>query len=182
MDRFPNPDAEASKELSMFGKMVSLDRHFGDGFVSARGLRSRLGPPCAGLLLALTLLPAVAPVAAAQEDICSQPETYCLRPGQGDLIDSDRDGLSDQDENYWRLDPRNFDTDGDGLGDGDEFYNRVCSCDPSHYDTDGDRLGDGQEVFGSYGFYTDPFNWDTDGDGYDDWWEIYYGYDPTRAR
>ncbi len=39
---------------------------------------------------------------------------------KNDLGDTDKDGLTDRDEVYWRTDPTNPDTDGDGFKDGEE--------------------------------------------------------------
>lgn len=65
------------------------------------------------------------------------------------------------------------DTDGDGLTDEQEF---VYGTDINKTDTDADGLFDREEVV-KYG--TDPLNPDTDGDGYKDGEEIEAGYDPA---
>jgi hypothetical protein len=58
-------------------------------------------------------------------------------------IDTDGDGVSDDEERRRGTDPNNTDTDGDGLPDGEEL--RV-GADPLDPDTDGDGLNDGDEV------------------------------------
>ena len=98
------------------------------------------------------------------------------------LVDSDGDGLSDDDElNLYHTDPRNYDTDGDGLGDGVEIKmgldpltpNVLQGCDPTQ-DDDGDRLNDCEEqILG-----TDPCQFDTDGDGFSDLVEVLRGTNP----
>lgn len=59
-------------------------------------------------------------------------------------LDSDGDGLSDDEEAELGTDPRNPDSDGDGLKDGEEV-NRYRT-DPLDDDTDDDGYGDGEEV------------------------------------
>jgi hypothetical protein len=78
-------------------------------------------------------------------------------PTEG-AVDTDFDGLSDEDEARLGTDPRSRDTDLDGLNDGDEVR---IGTDPLKIDTDGDGLEDGAEVV----LRLDPTNPDTDGDG-----------------
>ncbi len=59
-----------------------------------------------------------------------------------DLIDSDRDGLSDATERRLGVDPFNPDTDGDGLSDGNELNTGTS---PLAFDSDGDGIPDGQD-------------------------------------
>ncbi|MDD5043546.1 MAG: hypothetical protein PHD51_02640 [Patescibacteria group bacterium] len=68
--------------------------------------------------------------------------------------------------------PENLDTDGDGLTDEEEIQ---LGTDPSKVDTDGDDLFDREEA---RIYKTDPLNPDTDGDGYLDGQEIKSGYNP----
>lgn len=83
-------------------------------------------------------------------------------------LDSDGDGLSDDDErNIYGTDPHNPDTDGDGLSDGDEV--RIYHTNPLRKDTDCDGLTDGEEVLT---YHTNPLNPDTDGDGLPDGLEV----------
>ncbi|MFN3337837.1 MAG: hypothetical protein ACK42I_10105, partial [Thermomicrobium sp.] len=72
-------------------------------------------------------------------------------PPQGS-IDSDSDGLTDDDELSFGTDPYNRDTDGDGLTDGFEAW--VFGSDPRKEDTDWDGTYDGAE----YQLGSDP--WD----------------------
>jgi len=70
-------------------------------------------------------------------------------PPADDLpIDSDQDGLSDEEEKALGTDPNNIDTDGDGLFDREEA--KVYKTDPLKADTDGDGYADGAEVKGGY--------------------------------
>src|SRR5262245_58014712 len=99
------------------------------------------------------------------------------RNGQ-QLVDSDGDGLSDDEENQIGTDPLNPDTDGDGLGDGLERaagldpistndVTGIIQCNP-FLDDDADLLNECEErVIG-----TDPCVADTDGDGLSDFVEI----------
>ena len=59
-------------------------------------------------------------------------------------IDSDGDGLTNDEEADFETDPNNPDTDGDGLDDGDEVHTYGTS--PTEPDTDGDGISDGEEV------------------------------------
>ncbi len=79
-------------------------------------------------------------------------------------IDTDRDGLDDQEEVEAGTDPANPDTDDDGLLDGVEV--KVIGTDPRRADTDGDGLPDGFEIDnGLEPVATDDGRLDPDGDG-----------------
>ncbi|MBL8915627.1 MAG: calcium-binding protein [Archangium sp.] len=107
------------------------------------------------------------------------------------LIDSDGDGISDDDEEVLGLDPTLVDSDGDRLGDGVEQRmglpnvatadgsnrNTISGCNVEQ-DTDGDRLNDCEErVLGSDGCIAD-----TDGDGLGDLVEFLTGTNPLIAE
>jgi hypothetical protein len=64
------------------------------------------------------------------------------------LIDSDNDGLTDEEEAILGTDPNSPDTDNDGLTDREET--KVYNTDPMNHDTDGDGYQDGQEVKNGY--------------------------------
>lgn len=84
---------------------------------------------------------APAPVAATTtEPAVPQP----LSPA----IDSDGDGLTDQQEIQYGTDPQKADTDGDGLTDYEEIF--IWHTNPLNPDTDGDGFSDGQEVKNGY--------------------------------
>lgn len=88
-------------------------------------------------------------------------------------VDSDNDGLSNDDEADLGTDPNVADTDGDGLRDGAEV---VSGGNPLRADTDGDGLLDGAEV--ARGTRLDlP---DTDGDGLSDSAEVLLGSNPLN--
>jgi hypothetical protein len=63
-------------------------------------------------------------------------------------VDTDRDGLGDEEEEMYGTDPQEIDSDKDGLTDRDEV--KVFKTDPNNADTDGDSYLDGQEVRGGY--------------------------------
>lgn len=88
-------------------------------------------------------------------------------PPPAEVSDSDGDGLTDDEEEFFGTDPLLADTDVDGLGDGDEvmFYD----TDPLNYDTDVDGLSDGQEVNETG---TNPLDDDSDIDGLSDGFEV----------
>jgi outer membrane protein OmpA-like peptidoglycan-associated protein len=115
-------------------------------------------------------------------------------------IDSDGDGLTNEEEVKLGTNPYKADTDGDGISDGDEvkkYHTNPLSADtdsdrvsdydeifvyhtnPLKADTDGDGLKDGDEI---YIYRTDPNNPDTDGDGISDGDEVIkYGTNPTKV-
>jgi hypothetical protein len=63
-------------------------------------------------------------------------------------LDSDGDGLSDEDEEIRGTNPQSADTDSDNLSDGEEV--NVYGTDPTNPDTDGDSYLDGDEVKAGY--------------------------------
>ncbi len=105
-----------------------------------------------------------------------------------DIVDTDRDGLTDLIENNSLINSdawlqtrwNNSDTDNDGLWDGLDVdtnfsgkfnhlgeligHNDFNPTYPNSSDSDNDGLLDGEEVIGNSGFQTDPNSNDTDGD------------------
>lgn len=107
------------------------------------------------------------------------------------LYDTDGDGVSDEKEVMWGLNPDSNDTDGDGLSDGFEVcYDGDCDnynpYDPGpgtgtdlnadSNDTDDDGLEDYTEI-NSYG--TSPVSKDTDADEMPDGYEVTFGLNPV---
>ncbi len=84
------------------------------------------------------------------------------------VIDTDGDGLDDQQELRRASDPRNVDTDADLIHDGDELALFFTS--PSHQDSDGDGINDSSELMV---FKTSPIREDTDGDNFTDREEVF---------
>ncbi|MFA6428267.1 MAG: hypothetical protein WCW02_01865 [Candidatus Buchananbacteria bacterium] len=64
------------------------------------------------------------------------------------FIDTDRDGLSDEEEAILGTDLTKIDTDGDGLTDYEEV--KIYKTNPLNPDTDGDSFSDGAEVKKGY--------------------------------
>jgi len=95
---------------------------------------------------------------------------------EANLIDTDADGLTNQEEAVLGTDSTNKDTDGDGLSDYDEV--KIYNTNPNKVDTDGDGLSDYEEV---KIYKTDPLKSDTDGDGHSDGEEVKNGYNPLGA-
>ncbi len=89
----------------------------------------------------------------------------------GGLLDSDGDGLLDDDESLYGTDPLNPDTDEDGLSDGEEVLTH--KTDPLNPDSDYDMLTDGAEVLT---YSTDPMDADTDDGGVSDGHEVIEDY------
>ena len=63
-------------------------------------------------------------------------------------VDTDRDGITDEEEALYGTNPNKVDTDDDELTDRDEI--KVFKTDPNNPDTDGDGFSDGEEVRGGY--------------------------------
>ena len=70
-----------------------------------------------------------------------------------------------------------IDSDGDGISDDDE--NLVYFTNPNSADSDGDNLSDNEEIT-LYG--TNPIIADTDSDGFDDGFEVETGYNPLSIN
>jgi outer membrane protein OmpA-like peptidoglycan-associated protein len=97
---------------------------------------------------------------------CSTPKK-ADSGAQAAAIDTDGDGLTDEEEKKLGTDPTKADTDGDALTDGDEV--KKYKTNPLKRDSDGDELTDGEEVLS---YNTNPLNPDTDGEGLTDGEEV----------
>ncbi len=84
--------------------------------------------------------------------------------------DTDDDTLSDSIEVNWGSSPTDVDSDDDNANDATEYS---LSLNPSNPDTDGDGLLDGQELAASPAGSLNPAIADTDGDGESDYIEVY---------
>ncbi len=76
------------------------------------------------------------------------PPEISLPPEEKSTQDSDKDGLTDEQEQGLKTNPKKADSDGDGLADGDE--KNVYGSDPLLEDTDSDGFDDGREVARGY--------------------------------
>ena len=111
-------------------------------------------------------------------------------------VDSDGDGLTDDEETLLGTDPNNPDSDGDDINDADEVVN---GTNPNNADSDGDGVLDGDDVAPNdansdsdgdglsdsdeLAIGTNPLNSDSDGDGQSDGAEVNtYGTNPTFAE
>jgi hypothetical protein len=162
-----------------------LDQVELDGWtVSYRKASTVSGTP--GALVTCT--PATAPSADCPVAPTSDPS-----PG---MIDTDGDGLTDQEESVLGTNPRLTDTDGDGISDFDEvqgthvlpFDGDPRVTDPLDADTDHDRLSDGEELLDGWDVtldgvatpvYSDPTTDDLDGEGLQDYDEREAHTDPN---
>ena len=113
----------------------------------------------------------------------NDPTMAASSPSGG--VDSDNDGLTDEEEEIEGTDPTKEDTDNDGLSDGDEV---AFGSDPKNQDSDGDGLSDGDEDSDGDGMTdaveaglgTDPNEKDTDGDGLTDAEEVTLNTNPLE--
>jgi hypothetical protein len=85
---------------------------------------------------------------AEQTGLPSQSENNLIKNSPTVFIDTDGDGLSDEEEKRYGTDPLEPDTDGDGLSDREEVM--VYKTDPLDPDTDKDGYKDGDEVKAGY--------------------------------
>lgn len=69
-------------------------------------------------------------------------------PTADSSLDSDNDGITDQEETSLGTDPKKMDSDDDGLFDKEEV--NIYKTDPINADTDGDTFSDGSEVKNGY--------------------------------
>lgn len=103
-----------------------------------------------------------------EENIPTQPEQQQVQP----TVEQQNPTPQVQQPTEQAAPLQPIDTDGDGLTDDEE---KTLSTDPAKIDTDVDGLTDREEV---KVFGTDPLKADTDGDGYADGAEVKNGYNP----
>ncbi|MBI3365841.1 MAG: OmpA family protein [Ignavibacteriae bacterium] len=110
-------------------------------------------------------------ITRSEEVVAEKPP---VEPAKQVIIDTDGDGLPDDDEiNIYKTNPYQADSDGDGLKDGEEIL--TYKTNPLNGDTDDDGLNDGAEV---KKYKTDPLDPDTDHGGIKDGPEVFRGTNP----
>ncbi len=107
---------------------------------------------------------------------------FLLLAGPVLAVDSDNDGLTDEQETIYYTDPAVRDTDGDGYLDAEEVAQGFSPLAGSamrmdQHDLDSDGLND----FLEQQFRSDMGVSDTDQDAYTDFDEVMYGYDPAST-
>ncbi len=85
---------------------------------------------------------------STENEVSDQPDINVPEVSQDANVDTDKDGLTDEQEKLSATNPKKSDTDGDGLADGDEI--NVYLSDPLLVDTDSDGYEDGREAAGGY--------------------------------
>ncbi|SKA94319.1 delta-60 repeat domain-containing protein [Prosthecobacter debontii] len=108
---------------------------------------------------------------------------YGLDPEVADAaMDADGDGLTNIQEYFLGLNPQSDDTDNDLLPDKWELDHGLnAASSPEERDTFLDPDQDGLDNLAEYRNQTDPMDADSDNDMMPDGWEITYGFDPTYA-
>jgi hypothetical protein len=106
------------------------------------------------------------------DDTDRYPDVF--RTASDCCVDTDADGLDDDEEAFLGTDPLNPDSDGDGLDDWAEVLD--LGTDPLDADTDGDGLSDGDERLVHL---TNPLLVDSDADGVSDPDEVAAGTNPV---
>ena len=120
--------------------------------------------------------PVVVPPVSQEVEIIPSLPAPTTTPPVSTIVDSDTDGLADDEEIVLGTNVSLIDTDSDGLTDYEEVKN--YSTNPLLADTDNDGLSDYEEV---KIYKTNPVNSDTDGDTYKDGAEVKSGYDPLAV-
>ncbi len=170
----------ASRENLPIADGVSVELEVLAGLAGQAGAGESLA---AGENVGETWIPTASPFVLqnfADSDGDGMPDDFERRFGLDPAIDDsaadpDGDGLSNIEEYERGTDPGNADSDGDGLSDGEEV-NTIGTL-PTQDDSDQDGITDSEEI-GVSG--TDPLNADSDGDGASDGDEVDFGTDPNN--
>lgn len=139
------------KGLTKSGLLVSIASKDAGGFAAdvdadADGAYAFTGVPLGTYTITFTDKPScIVGTVGVVVDVIGEIEAKSIKLTACQVIDSDKDGLSDGDEvNKHHTNPQNPDTDADGLTDGEEVLR--FSTDPLMADTDGDGALDGQDL------------------------------------
>jgi hypothetical protein len=160
----PTQTYAAPPDLSGYARVTSAGSAFGsdDTFLD-------LQVPRADLLAALGLSDTGSLVYVFATSANTSQLNKDVAPGDCDdlwtIIDTDDDGLTDEEEIAIGTDPNDGDTDDDGLSDGEEVD--TWGTDPTNPDTDGGGVPDGEEVNDDGTDPLDPSDDDAGGDSGD---------------
>ncbi|PJE76707.1 hypothetical protein COV05_02990 [Candidatus Uhrbacteria bacterium CG10_big_fil_rev_8_21_14_0_10_48_16] len=88
------------------------------------------------------------PIVEEAEEVVEEPVVEEVEEEPASRLDTDKDGLTDEEEAEYGTSIRAADTDSDGLFDREEIM--TWGTDPLNPDTDGDGYLDGEEVKGGY--------------------------------
>jgi hypothetical protein len=116
---------------------------------------------------------------ATDSDTLSASNSITITVYDPTLIDSDSDGITDENESVLGTNPNDNDSDDDGLSDGQEV--QAYSTNPLSNDSDGDLMDDFFEVNNNLNPLNDDSLGDPDGDGINNLDEYFAGTDPQAV-
>lgn len=146
----PAEESWLKNKKMIFGLMLgALIIVIGGGYFSFRLMIDKTAPVSTEIKKEEANNDKTAPkVTAPAADETNNASNQLSQPAVGLPADSDRDGLTDEEEIRLGINSNNPDSDSDGLTDREEV--KVYKTDPLKADTDGDGFKDGDEIKSNY--------------------------------